>query len=116
MDTVYLECLVGFDDTGNPEPLREIGLPIMVQKLVKGVVVDDLDSIKIQPSPDPKRDQPGRIVPDTRIVATSDPRVVDALLGSGQYSLTDPPGANAAEATADHRASRQRRAKNRIEE
>lgn len=116
MDTVYLECLVGFDGAGNPEPLREIGLPIMVQTLVKGEIVDALDSVKIQPSADTSRDQPGRIVPDTRIVASSDPRVVSALLESGQYALTDPPGAKAAEATADHRASRQRRAKNRIEE
>ena len=116
MDTVYLEFLGGFDAEGLPEPLVEIGLNIVVERMKNGQVVTDIGSVKLKPSADPKHDAPGRIVPDTRTVASSNPRVIDALIGCGQYALTDPPGAKAAEATADHRASRQRRANNRIEE
>lgn len=118
MDTVYLELLptIGIDSEGLPEPLKEVGLPVTIQRLVKGEVVETATSIRIQPHADPKRDQPGRIVPDTRIVATSEPRVVQALLESGQYLLTDPPGQKATSGTADHRASRRKRSAHRIEE
>lgn len=116
MDTVFLEFTGGIDDAGHPEPLTSVGLAVKVPTLVKGDVVDVPVAVALTPSPDSKRDQPGRIVPDTRIVATSVPGVVEHLLSRGDYVLVDPPGSKAAEQTADHRASRQRRAKNRIEE
>lgn len=116
MDTAYLEFTGGFDDQGQPEPLTSVGLAVTVQRLVGKDVVDEPVPIAITPSPDPKRDQPGRIVPDTRIVATATPGVIAHLLSRGDFVLVDPPGKNSTEATADHRASRQRRAKNRTEE
>lgn len=117
MDTVYLEYICGFDAQGNPEPLREVGLNVVIERMEGGEVVTDIGTVRIKPSPDAKLDAPGRIVPDTRTIATSNPRVVEALLDCGQYVLADPPGAKAAETTADHRASRQRQAKTpRIEE
>lgn len=117
MDTTYLEFTAGLDEHGQPEPLVEIGLPIMVaRQLPTGEVVDDLTAVRIRPSAKPAAEIPGRIVPNTRIVATRSPGVVEHLLSRGDYRLCDPPGRRATERTADHRASRQRRAKNRIEE
>lgn len=116
MDTTYLEFLAGIDDQGCPEPLVEIGLPVRVTRQVGPEVVDDYQTVRIRPSAKSETEIPGRIVPGTRIVATRSPAVVEHLLGRGDYRLTDPPGTRATQTTADHRAGRQRRAKNRSEE
>lgn len=120
MDTVYLEFTAGIDDAGQPEPLVEIGLPVQIARQItvdgRTEVVDDYLGVTIRPSAKPDAEIPGRIVPNTRIVATRAPGVMEHLLGRGDFRLTDPPGRKATAGTADHRASRQRRARNRTEE
>lgn len=96
MDTVYLEFKVTPDTLnadGTPQELNNIGLPMqIVRKVVvdgKTEIVDDYVSAKILPNASAK--VPTRIIPGTRIVATSSPAIVQALLDAGGYELVDPP-------------------------
>lgn len=106
MDTAFLEFTGGIDSHGQPEPLREIGIPVQISRQVGSDVVDDFVPVTIRPSAKADDEIPGRIVPDTRVVATKSPGVLEHLLQRGDFQLVDPPTKKAASQTADHRASR----------
>lgn len=107
MDTAFLEFTGGIDSHGQPEPLREIGIPVQISRQVGKDVVDDFVPVTIRPSTKPDDEIPGRIVPDTRVVATKSPGVLEHLLARGDFQLVDPPSTKRATGqTADHRASR----------
>mgnify|MGYP001590262428 CR=1 FL=1 len=114
MDTCYLEFTGGIDDQGQPEPLCSIGIPVQISRQVEGDVVDDYVPVTISPSAKPGAEIPGRIVPDTRVVATKSSGVVEHLLARGDFQIVDPPTKKTTQTTADHRASR--RANTRTEE
>ena len=114
MDTCYLEFTGGIDPNGQPEPLRQIGIPVQVARQVGNDVVDDYVPVTINPSTKTDDEIPGRIVPDTRVVATKSSGVVEHLLARGDFQIVDPPTKKTTQTTADHRASR--RANTRTEE
>lgn len=81
MPDTYLELNddVGLDADGNPEPIHEIGIAVNIPTIKDGELVDIAQRTTVT------------AIPGTRIVKTSDPMIVGALLGSGQYHETEPP-------------------------
>lgn len=103
--TVYLrfkETPDTCNPDGTPQELTEIGLPVQITRQVevdgKKEIVDDFVGFQIKPSASDK--VPHRIIPGTRIVATTSPAIVAALLDAGGYELCDPPGARRARRSA----------------
>lgn len=70
---------VGIDPDGNPQPLHEIGLSVLVETMQAGEVVAVPAREVLKP------------IPGTRIFKTDDPRVVAAILGSGLVHETTQP-------------------------
>src|SRR4051794_21298768 len=70
---------IGVDEAGNPEPIHEVGLAVLVPTMKDGQIVDVAERVTLRPAP------------GTRVLKTDDPRVADALLQSGQYEEIDAP-------------------------
>jgi hypothetical protein len=87
----------GRDYADNLEPLVEIGtsiaLPVMKSHPVTGspVITSESQRVVICPAEQLTDSDPGRIIPNTRIVETANPLVAGALLGCGQYVEIDAP-------------------------
>lgn len=106
-DSTFMELHdhVGVTADGNLEPLVSIGLtvayPTMVKdpdtgkdeiaEAVQGLTIDAAQSLG---------DRPARFIPGTRIIETNDPRIVTALLQSGNFQQIDAPTKTAAKAAA----------------
>jgi hypothetical protein len=70
---------IGLDAAGNPEPIHEVGLAVLIPTMKGGEIVDVPERITLNAAP------------GTRVLKTDDPRVASALLSSGQYEEIDPP-------------------------
>jgi hypothetical protein len=70
---------IGLDADGNPQPIHEVGLAVLTPTMKDGEVVDVSERITLNAAP------------GTRVQKTSDPRVAEALLASGQYEETEAP-------------------------
>lgn len=86
---------IGLDADGNPEPIHEIGLAVLIPTMKDGKIIDVPERITLNAAA------------GTRVVKTDDPRVAGALLQSGQYEEVDAPSRRALakerEATQDAR-------------
>lgn len=82
---------VGVTADGNLEPLVRQGLTIAVPTMADGEVVDTAYSIVIESATGLADDEHARIIPNTRIIHSRDPRVSDGVLQTGSYHEVDHP-------------------------
>jgi hypothetical protein len=86
---------VGVTPGGNLEPLVEEGMAIAVPTIVSTVdgpeVVTTSMSVVIRPADTLPDGAGARVIPGTRIIECSDPRIADGLLGGEKYEEIPPP-------------------------
>lgn len=92
----------GRDHQGNLEPLAEIGLSIPRPSTVNGdvTIIGDAGATRVAIAPAPSLDKvkdddhgklPARVIPDTRIVETTNDLIADTLLAGGLFVEIDEP-------------------------
>lgn len=74
---------IGVDKDGNPEPIHEVGITFLTVAMRDGEPVQSTDREVLKP------------IPGTRTLKTTDPRVAEQLLSSGQYDEVDAPSKTA---------------------
>lgn len=81
-DARYFELLPELGvhhETGEPEPIREVGVTAAVPRIVKGELVQDVERHVLKP------------IAGTRILKVTDLAIADALAQSGQYREVEAP-------------------------
>lgn len=86
---------VGVTADGNPEPIAEIGVALAVPIMRGGEVVGEQQRHVIAQAPSLKEGMLARVLPGTRLIEASDPRVCDVLLQSELVKEVDPPSKKA---------------------
>lgn len=82
----------GIDHEGNLEPIAEFGLSVAVPQLVNGDVLDTASaSTVIRPQARLTDEIAVRIIPDTRIVETSNLNLASAILATGLFEQIERP-------------------------
>lgn len=82
---------VGVTADGNLEPLVEIGVTLAVPMMRDGEFVEDPHRYIIESRESLPDGELARIIPGTRIVHATDPRIADVLLQSELVEQCDPP-------------------------
>lgn len=82
---------VGLTADGNPEPLVEIGVALAHPIMRGGEVFTENARYVIAQSEKLGGDELARILPGTRLIEASDPRICDVLMQSDLVEEVDPP-------------------------
>lgn len=82
---------VGVTADGNLEPLHEIGIVVAVPIMRGGELVEDPHRYVVRPAESIGDGEYARVIPGTRLVHVTDPRVAQGLVQTGLFAETDPP-------------------------